>query len=57
MKEKVAVSLGASDFMSVLSVGSQARKTGKKGLVLVRTEINGILNCFVSSILEMTDYG
>ncbi len=58
VSEKVAVILGSSDFMSVLSDGSQARKTKKeKELILVRTERNGIPVYFVSSLLEMADYG
>ena len=58
VSEKVAVVLGSSDFMSILSDGSQARKTKKeKELILVRTERKGMPVYFVSSLLEMADYG
>ena len=41
--EKCAVILGSADFMSLLTDGSQARKTGhEKEMFLVRTERNGL---------------
>ena len=45
-------------FMSILSDGNQARKTGKeKELVLVRTERNGIHLYLVASLLEVARFG
>ncbi len=44
--------------LSILSDGSQARKTGKeKGLVLIRCERNGIPTYIVLSLLEMQKFG
>ena len=41
VKERVAAILGSSDFLSILTDGSQARKTGcDKEMVLVRTKRN-----------------
>ena len=57
--EKVAVVLAGSDFMSILSDGSQARKTrSEKELVLTRVERGG-LPCYfnVTSLVEMADHG
>ena len=43
ISEKTAMIIGSSNFMSILTDGSQARKTGsEKELVLIRTERNGI---------------
>ncbi|XP_057298429.1 uncharacterized protein LOC130629293 isoform X2 [Hydractinia symbiolongicarpus] len=45
-------------FFSILTDGSQARKTGNdKGMVLTRTEKNGIPMYFVALLLEMSDWG
>lgn len=56
--EKVGVVLASSHFMSILTDGSQARKTGSdKEMVLVRTERNGIPVYFVASLLEMSLWG
>jgi len=42
VREKCAVILGSSKFMSVLTDGSQARKTGSdREMVLIRTERAG----------------
>ncbi len=50
--------LGSTHFMSLLSDGSQARKTGKeKELVLIRCERNGIPTYIVLSLLEMQQFG
>ena len=58
ISEKTAAILGNSNFMSILTDGSQATKTGsEKGLVLIRTERNGIPVCFVASLLEMSEWG
>ena len=58
VKEKCAVILASSNFMSILSDGSQARKTGKeKELVLIRCERNGIPTYMVVSLLEMQKFG
>lgn len=58
VQEKCAVVLASSDFMSILSDGSQARKTGKeKELVLIRCEKNGIPTYMVVSLLEMQRFG
>ena len=58
VKEKCAVILGSRHFMSLLSDGSQARKTGKeKELVLIRCERNGIPTYMVLSLLEMQQFG
>ena len=57
-KEKVAAILADSEFLSMLSDGSQARKTGEDmELILTRTERNGISVYFVSSLARMADYG
>lgn len=58
IKEKCAAIIAGSHFISILSDGSQARKTNdEKELVLVRTERNGIPVYFVVSLLEMGDLG
>ena len=58
VKEKCAIILASGNFMSILSDGSQARKTKQeKELVLVRTERNGIPTYVVCSLLEMAKYG
>lgn len=42
VREKCAVILGSSNFMSILTDGSQARKTGSdKEMVLIRTKRAG----------------
>ena len=44
--------------MSLMSDGSQARKTGsEKELIMVRVERNGIPSYLVLSLLEMSTYG
>ena len=56
--EKVAVVLTGSDFMSILSDGSQARKTrSEKELILTRVERGGLPCYFVTSLVEMADHG
>ena len=56
--EKCAVILGSKHFMSVLSDGSQARKTkSDKEMVMVRFERNGLPCYIVASLLEMEDFG
>ena len=58
VREKTAIILASGHFMSILSDGSQARKTGKeKELVLVRTERNGLPVYIVASLLEMSRFG
>ena len=48
--EKCAVILGSANFMSLLTDGSQARKTGhEKEMVLVRTERNCLYSFTVTS--------
>ena len=56
--EKVAVILAGSDFISILSDGSQARKTkSEKELILTRVERAGIPCYFVTSLIEMANFG
>ena len=56
--EKCAGIVTGSDFMSILSDGSQARKTkDEKELVLVRVERNGVPIYFFVSLLEMARLG
>lgn len=58
VQEKCALVLGSADFFSILSDGSQARKTkSEKELVLIRTERNGIPVYIVASLLEMEKFG
>lgn len=58
MKEKCAAVIAGRHFISILSDGSQARKTNdEKELILVRTERNGIPVYFVVSLLEMANLG
>ena len=58
VQEKCAVILSGTDFFSILSDGSQARKTkAEKELVLIRTERNGIPVYIVASLLEMEKFG
>ena len=58
VREKSALILGSVDFFSILSDGSQARKTkAEKELVLIRTERNGIPVYIVASLLEMEKFG
>ena len=55
IREKVAVILASTGFMSSLSDDSQARKVkDEKELVLDRTERNGVPVYFVVSLLEMS---
>ena len=56
--EKVAVILASSNLMSVLSDGSQARKTGsEKDLILTRIERGGLPCYFLISLAKMSDFG
>ena len=58
VKEKVAAILVESNFISTLSDGSQARKSGSgMELILTRTERNGIPVYFVTSLALMSNYG
>lgn len=58
IKEKCAAVIASSHFISILSDGSQARKTNdEKELILVRTERNGLPVYFVVSLLEMASLG
>ena len=58
IREKCAAVIASQHFFSLLSDGSQARKTGtEKELVMIRVERNGIPCYFVVSLLEMSDYG
>lgn len=58
VREKCAVVLASGYFMSILSDGSQARKTGReKELVLVRTERSGVPVYVVASLLEVARFG
>ena len=58
IREKVAAVIAGKHFISLLSDGSQARKTGnEKELVLVRTEKQGIPVYYVVSLLEMAEFG
>ncbi len=56
--EKCAAVIASKHFMSLMSDGSQARKTGsEKELVMVRVERNGIPCYLIVSLLEMSEYG
>ena len=56
--EKVTVILASSNFMSVLSDGSQARRTeSEKDLILTRIERGGLPCYFLISLAEMSDFG
>jgi len=58
VEEKCAVILGSKNFMTILSDGSQARKTGaEKEMVLICLERNGLPCYIVASLLEMEDWG
>ena len=58
VKEKVSTIIQASNFISVLSDGSQARKTGSdKELILTRTALNGKPVFLVTSLADMSSYG
>ena len=57
VQEKTALILGSANFFSILTDGSQARKTkSEKELVLIRTERNGIPVYIVASLLEMEKF-
>ena len=57
-EEKVAVIMASSHFFSLLSDGSEARKTDfDKELVLIRIERGGIPVYITLSLLEMSDFG
>ena len=54
IEETVAVIMASSHFSSLLSDGSQARKTGSdKELVLIRVERGGILVYITLSLLQI----
>ena len=58
IQEKVAVIMASSHFFSLLSDGSEARKTDfDKELVLIRIERGGIPVYITLSLLEMSDFG
>lgn len=58
IREKCAAVIASKHFMSLMSDGSQARKTGsEKELVMVRFERNGIPCYLIVSLLEMSEYG
>ena len=58
IREKCAAVIASKHFMSLMSDGSQARKTGsEKELVMIRVERNGVPCYFVVSLLEMSEYG
>ena len=58
VRDKCAAVIASKNFMSLLSDGSQARKTGsEKELVMVRVERNGIPCYLAASLLEMSEYG
>ena len=58
VEEKCAVIMASKNFMTILSDGSQARKTGKeKEMVLVRIERNGLPCYVVASLVEMSKWG
>ena len=58
IREKCAAIIASKHFISLLSDGSQARKTGsEKELVLTRVERNGIPCYLMTSLLEMSTYG
>lgn len=58
VEEKCAVILSSKHFMTVLSDGSQARKTkSDKEMVLVRIERNGLPCYLVASLVEMSEWG
>ena len=56
ISEKVAAVVASCHFISILTDGSQARKTkSEKKMVLIRSERNGIPVYFVASLLEMSE--
>ena len=58
VREKSALILGSVDFFSILSDGSQARKTkAEKELVLIRMERNGTPVYIIASLLEIEKFG
>ncbi len=58
VREKCAAVIASKHFMSLMSDGSQARKTGsEKELVMVPVERNGIPCYLIVSLLEMSEYG
>ena len=58
VREKCAAIIASQHFMSLMSDGSQARKTGtEKELVMVRVERNSIPCYLVLSLLEMSENG
>ncbi|XP_065654267.1 uncharacterized protein LOC136080862 [Hydra vulgaris] len=58
IKEKVAKIVNETNFFSILSNGSQARKTkDEKELIIVRVECEGTPACFVVSLLDMNSLG
>ncbi len=58
IREKCAAIIASSHFMSLMSDGSQARKTNsEKEMIMVRVERNGIPCYIMISLLEMSQYG
>ena len=58
VREKCSQIIKQSNFLSLLSDGSQARKTSKeKELILLRTQRNGHPEYLVISLLEMSRFG
>ena len=58
VEEKCAVILGSKNFMTLLSDGSQARKTkSDKEMVMIRIERNGLPCYIVASLIEMSEWG
>ena len=58
VREKCAAIIASQNFMSLMSDGSQARKTGsEKEMILLRVERNGIPCYLIVSLLEMSRYG
>ncbi|XP_065640532.1 zinc finger protein 862-like [Hydra vulgaris] len=58
VREKCFENLQRCNFFSILSDGSQTRKTGKeKELVLVRTDNNGVPIYMVTELLDMSLFG
>ena len=58
IREKCAAITASSHFMSLMSDGSQARKTNsEKEMIMVRVERNGIPCYIMISLLEMSQYG
>ena len=58
VKNRISSILVASPFMSILSDGSQARKTGAdKEMILTRTVLKGKPVCLMTNIADMDSFG